>query len=130
VPAAVGAAASTRRVTQSDAALLIGGGTPWGFNSTTHYVQQVDFVAWFNQSFTSRDHIVLKMDVEGAEHNILRRMIRDGSIHKVDLLLWECHPIRSCHSLGAELKQQGVKLIHDPYRFPRFPLKQPTRPGD
>jgi FkbM family methyltransferase len=119
VPAAVGVEESNLTFVQSDVALLIGGGTPREFSSTRHSVQQMDFPAWFNQSFTSRDYVVLKMDVEGAEHRILPQMIRDGSINNVDVLLWECHhKPRACANLSAELRRLGVLTVLDPYEFP------------
>jgi FkbM family methyltransferase len=128
VPAAVGVDNSTLTFTQSDAALLIGGGSPWGFPVTKHSVQQVDFAAWFKQSFTSRDHVVLKLDVEGAEHRILKQMILDGSIHHVDLLLWECHPFnsRACADLKVDLSHLGVLSLLDPYKFPAARARAPS----
>jgi hypothetical protein len=117
VPAAVGVNDTTRTFQQSDLALLIGGGTPRGYPSTTHVVQQVHFPKWLKQSFTSEDHIVLKLDVEGAEHVILHDMLQDGSIGMVDILLWECHGGRTCAQLKAALQEKGVRAFSEPYNF-------------
>ena len=37
------------------------------------------------------EHVILKMDVEGAEYDLLERMIADGTDHLVDELIIEWH---------------------------------------
>ena len=71
--------------------MLRGGSQPAGRQHMTstdshgrrpHYwVQQVDLAGWMTSSFKEDDFVVLKMDVEGAEHGI----------------------VRSCHDLHAQL---------------------------
>ena len=47
-----------------------------------------DFSAWLK---TLGCHVILKMDVEGAEYELLERMIADGTDQLVDELLVEWH---------------------------------------
>ena len=46
----------------------------------------VDIPAWLKQHFKSTDIIVVKMDVEGAEHGILRKMAEDGTLSWISVL--------------------------------------------
>jgi FkbM family methyltransferase len=46
----------------------------------------------FIQSFDKDDYIILKLDVEGAEYEILSKMIDDGTIKRVNELHGEFHP--------------------------------------
>jgi FkbM family methyltransferase len=39
-------------------------------------VECIDFSEWIRRNFSKRDHLVVKMDVEGAEYPILRRWWR------------------------------------------------------
>jgi FkbM family methyltransferase len=57
-----------------------------------------DFSAWLK---TLGCHVILKMDVEGAEYELLERMIADGTDQLVDELLVEWHD--DDHGLTARL---------------------------
>lgn len=48
-----------------------------------------DFSAWLLRSFTLNDQVTLKMDVEGAEYDLLERMIADRSILLIRRLICE-----------------------------------------
>lgn len=89
-------------------------------------VAVVDFREWLVRHFRDADTLVVKMDVEGAEHEILRAMIADGSIRLVDVLALECHQgiwkqaaaegskrgtSRSCSSLLKALRAANVTVI-------------------
>ena len=49
-------------------------------------VQAVDFSKWLLQNVQAQDFVVLKVDVAGAEFDILQRMVVDGSIMLVDVM--------------------------------------------
>lgn len=49
-------------------------------------VQAVDFSKWLLQHVTIQDYVVLKMDIAGAEFDVLQRLIVDGSIMLVDVM--------------------------------------------
>jgi FkbM family methyltransferase len=44
------------------------------------------------QQYREDDYVVVKMDVEGAEYEILRHMMLSGVMPLVDVLLAELHP--------------------------------------
>lgn len=54
-------------------------------------VRVVDFTGWLREHFRPEDTILLKMDIEGAEHRIIPLMLDTGALDLVDLLAWECH---------------------------------------
>lgn len=74
-------------------------------------VQTIDFSRWLLDNFHESDTIVLKMDIEGAEYPVLRKMIKDGSIDIVDEIHLESHsrkvnvPEKDTEALLDELKK-------------------------
>ena len=102
----------------------------------TARVPVVDVVTWLSSSFSVTDHVMLKMDVEGAENEIVPALLASNASRLVDVLLWECHlAVRGgasgrsqCASWDHALAAGGVRRIyHDPYPFasaadyPQFP---------
>jgi len=51
----------------------------------------IDFSKWLMDNFTKDDYIVLKMDIEGAEKEVLGKMIKDGSIDLIKIGYIEPH---------------------------------------
>ena len=88
----------------------------------TSTVPTVDVVRWILQSFTEDDFVVLKMDIEGAEHSVVPALIEAGGAPLVDIFLWECHYAAAvtskCHEMESALEKAGVNLVYrEPYRF-------------
>lgn len=50
-----------------------------------------DVSSWLLRNFALQDNVVMKMDVEGAEYEILRKMIQEKSIFLITRLLCEWH---------------------------------------
>jgi FkbM family methyltransferase len=79
-------------------------------------VRCIDFGAWVKRSFTKDDFVIVKLDIEGAEYAVLRKMIDDGSIELVDRLYVEFHADRiglrkDVHNqLVAELARRGLQI--------------------
>lgn len=102
VPAAVSIADSWLTLQQCKLGLLIGGVTSKGrsddysrlgdtcFPPST--VRTIDFPGWVKRSFFQTDLVILKMDVEGAEHDIIKSLLQNGAHELIDVLAWECHP--------------------------------------
>jgi FkbM family methyltransferase len=51
----------------------------------------VDLSTWIKNNFTEDDYVILKLDIEGAEYEVLNKMIDDGSIKLVNELWGEWH---------------------------------------
>ena len=54
-------------------------------------VECIDFSHWILDTFSKEDKIVLKMDIEGAEYEVLNKMIDDKSIEYINKLYPEFH---------------------------------------
>lgn len=126
LPAAVGASNGTMELFGGREQLLRGGllarpnfsAKPWEHvgADAVQRVPVVDVGAWLASSFTRADFVVLKMDVEGAEQQIIPRLIELNASALVDVFLWECHPGRGsghakCHVLESALRASGVGAI-------------------
>lgn len=51
----------------------------------------IDLSKWIQTNFTERDLIYLKMDIEGAEYAVLRRMIDEKTLQWVNVAFVEFH---------------------------------------
>ena len=67
----------------------------------------IDFSKWLLHNFED-DNIVLKMDIEGAEYQVLRKMLNDGSISLINTLYIEFH----AHKIDMD-KEIQRQLIRD-----------------
>jgi FkbM family methyltransferase len=54
-------------------------------------VRSIDFSKWLLETFSASDLIILKMDVEGAEFQLIPEMHRRGALAFVDILIMEIH---------------------------------------
>ncbi|CAN6467461.1 unnamed protein product [Victoria cruziana] len=91
-------------------------------------VQGLDFAEWLIRTVGEGDFVVMKMDVEGAEFDLIPRLIETGAICLIDEIFLECHynrwqrssPERTkkyqktyseCLHLFTSLRDNGV-LVH------------------
>jgi FkbM family methyltransferase len=70
----------------------------------------IDFSRWIRRTFRRWDYIIVKMDIEGAEYQVLRKMIKDGTLRYIDLLLAEFH-----YKDGDQVKLSSVS--EEEHRF-------------
>lgn len=54
-------------------------------------VPALDFSAWLRRTATPDDHVVVKMDIEGAEYPVLTKMLADSTIGLISTLYVEWH---------------------------------------
>lgn len=118
IPAAMSTKNGMTKISGSPQQMIRGGSSlcDGGFNKkdcktkpdSVYEVPTMDFPTWFDQSFTEDDYVMLKLDVEGAEHEILAKMFDAGMFQKkVDLFLWECH------GHGRECKRLQKRMSND-----------------
>jgi FkbM family methyltransferase len=50
-----------------------------------------DLSTWISNNFTTEDYIILKLDIEGAEYQVLPKLIADGTINLISELWGEWH---------------------------------------
>lgn len=74
-------------------------------------VECLNFGEWLEQSFSdSADRIICKMDIEGAEFDVLEDIIRTGHYKKVDEFLVEWHVSRLNKPWFLRLRRFLIKL--------------------
>lgn len=76
--------------------LLLGKRVPPVYDQQIDYdnpvpVPCIDFSAWLAREVDSEDQVTVKMDIEGAEYPVLRKMIHDGTLALISLLYIEWH---------------------------------------
>jgi len=77
-------------------------------------VDSVDFGQWLKNNFSRDDYIFVKLDIEGAEYDVLENMLKDGTIVLVDRLYVEFHnvkvnvPAERDDELLTAIKKMGV----------------------
>jgi FkbM family methyltransferase len=54
-------------------------------------VKTIDFSAWIKSTFKLGDFIILKLDIEGAEYELLHKMIADNTMSYIRRLFIEFH---------------------------------------
>ena len=57
-------------------------------------VQAIDFSHWLAKNVALGDHVVCKMDIEGAEFDVLEQLLKTRKMNLIDILLVEWHPSR------------------------------------
>lgn len=80
-------------------------------------VNSIDLSGWIKTNFTKDDYIILKMDIEGAEYEILKKMFVDDTIDYINELWIEWHFLNysNYHSMANNfhklIMQRGIKIV-------------------
>lgn len=82
-------------------------------------VEAIDFSKWIKDNFAKEDFIVLKMDIEGAEYQVIQKMIDDDVIFYIKELYVDWH---------ARKLDNFDKTIHE--NMIDFLIKNDLKPGD
>ena len=70
-----------------------------------------DFLAWFKETASFADFLVLKMNTSEAELKFLAELIKTGAICSVDELFLHCSGYGDCTSVIKSLRSNGV-FVH------------------
>jgi FkbM family methyltransferase len=93
-----------------------------------------DLSEWIKETFSKDDHIILKLDIEGAEYEVLNKMINDNTICMIKELWGEWHDrkldnpkeIEFANSIYSVLREKNITLntweIHIPTIGKSHPL--------
>ncbi|XP_028764578.1 uncharacterized protein LOC114722664 [Neltuma alba] len=99
------------------------------YDGEAEKIQGFDFAEWLKNTVSKNDFVVMKMDVEGAEFDLIPRLFETGAICLVDEIFLECHYNRwqrccpgqrsskyektygQCLALFYSLRRRGV-LVH------------------
>jgi FkbM family methyltransferase len=98
----------------SDGSSLYKEKTSGGINENIYLnVESIDLSSFLKQNFTEKDHVVLKLDVEGAEYEILNKLIDDGTINLVKEFYGEFHAEKIDSQRVKELEKKIDKYFKD-----------------
>jgi len=76
----------------------------------------VDFGQWLKKNFSKDDFVFVKFDIEGAEYDVLDKMLKDGTIEMIDRLYVEFHNVKvdiprsRDDELVSAIKKAGVQV--------------------
>ncbi len=85
-------------------------------NHTPIIVESVDFGQWLKANFEIKDYLFIRLDIEGAEYEVLNKMLGEGTIEYVDRLSLEFHNARVGVSVErdkeiiAKIKKLGIPV--------------------
>lgn len=54
-------------------------------------VESVDLSVWIKENFSKNDYIIVKMDIEGAEYDVLEKMISENTFDYINQIYIEFH---------------------------------------
>lgn len=89
-------------------------------------VNAIDFSSWVSSNFDKNDYIIVKMDIEGAEYEILKKMLVENTIDYINEFWVEWHFTNQqkyyniANQFAKLITQRGIKLVdwdamHAPY---------------
>ena len=74
-------------------------------------VDTIDLAGWLRElGLAADDYLVCKMDIEGAEFDVLEHLLRTGGVGMVNLLLVEWHVSRFSQRLHRRIRRLLIKL--------------------
>jgi FkbM family methyltransferase len=85
----------------------------------------IDFSKWMLQQFSQKDYIILKMDIEGAEYDVLSKMHKDGSIAMVNEVYIEFHSKQFKHRSSVD--DYKVIVLLESYGLKVHAMKEKTQ---
>ncbi len=84
----------------------------------------IDFSKWMSQQFTQKDYIILKMDIEGAEYDIINKMHDDGTLAMVNEFYIEFHSKQFKHRSSVD--DYKIIMLLDSYGLKVHAMKERT----
>jgi len=87
-------------------------GAGYRFNDSqvsAEIVRTIDLDRWIKDNLSEDDYIILKMDIEGAEYEVLNHMIENGSIKYINKLFLEWH----CAKTKEISVEQHIELLEN-----------------
>ena len=83
-------------------------------------ISTVDFSQWLIHNFNMNDEVIVKMDIEGAEYQVIPKMFDDNTLQYIDKLMIEWH-WKKLKGFQKELHNECVKMVSS--------IPQQTWPG-
>lgn len=74
------------------------------------FMPSLNLSEFINSNFEDEDFIVLKVDIEGAEYDVLPHLAETGAIDKVDVLLLDVHTNRKLGMNNDEFLEKEKRM--------------------
>ena len=80
-----------------------------------HYLKVLcfDLSLWLSESFTEDDYLILKLDIEGAEYEVLNKMIEDGTINLINEFWGEWHDMKISDEKTLKMSKKVYRYLED-----------------
>ena len=75
-------------------------------------VKTIDLSKWITDNFSKDDYIILKIDIEGSEYKVMKRLFETKSIEYVNEIYLELH-LENKVKIDTELRDDVNKLISE-----------------
>lgn len=86
-----------------------------------------DLSTWLSETFTEKDYLILKLDIEGAEYEVLNKMIEDNTIKLVNELWGEWHDMKIDDKHTQSLAKKIYKYLEkNNIEFKEWEIHIPT----
>ena len=72
-----------------------------------------DLSTWISECFDKDDYLILKLDIEGAEYEVLNKMIEDGTINLINEFWGEWHDMKIKDPHTELLSKKVYKYLND-----------------
>lgn len=92
-------------------------------NDSAIEVEVIDFSEYLSKKSEDYEKIVVKMDIEGAEVDLLEKMIADGSIHLINILYVEFHSQFQPKNTYEITKRRENEITHELRKISGFRLR-------
>ena len=80
-------------------------------------VETVDISQFIRDNFSKEDYIILKLDVEGAEYQIIEKLLNDDTFTYINKLYMEWHtewlPMYKEIQINLEHRMQAINIIYE-----------------
>lgn len=87
-----------------------------------------DLSSWIKETFTNDDYLILKLDIEGAEYEVLNKMIEDNTIKMVKEFWGEWHDMKISDKKTLEISKKVYKYLEDnKIEFKEWEIHIPTQ---
>jgi len=86
-----------------------------------------DLSSWIKETFDPNDYIILKLDIEGAEYEVLNKLIEDGTLNMINELWGEWHDMKISDEKTKQLAKKVYKYLEDNnIKFNEWEIHIPT----
>tara|TARA_R110001592_G_scaffold161118_5_gene393625 strand:- start:1745 stop:2362 length:618 start_codon:yes stop_codon:yes gene_type:complete len=72
-----------------------------------------DLSTWISETFDDNDYLILKLDIEGAEYEVLNKMIEEGTINLINEFWGEWHDMKISDPKTLEISKKVYNYLKE-----------------